>query len=95
MAPGGRCCGNLYVVSCYLGVENGCTPDINVYPPDAIAPGKPARSLHTHLAHILDMKVSKTGVIFVPMAKESLSSVSRRTEMMLRCVTSCHRSNQA
>jgi hypothetical protein len=57
--------GNLYVVSCYLGVENGCTPDINVYPPDAIVPGKPARSLHTHLAHILDMKVSKTGVIFV------------------------------
>jgi hypothetical protein len=51
--------GNLYVVSCYQ-----CSPDIDVYSPDAVVVGKPLRSLHTHLASIYDMTVSRSGEIF-------------------------------
>src|SRR5258708_34812895 len=56
--------GNLYVVSCYLGAPYQCSPNIDVYSPDAVVLGKPLRSLHPHLASIYDMTVSKSGEIF-------------------------------
>jgi hypothetical protein len=57
--------GNLYVVSCYFGALYNCSPDIEVYSPDGVIAGKPVRSLHTHIASIYDMKVSRSGEIFI------------------------------
>ena len=57
--------GNLYIVNCYFGAPYSCSPNIDVYSPDAVLPGTPQRSLHTHIASIYDMTVSRSGEIFI------------------------------
>jgi hypothetical protein len=52
--------GNLYVVSCYLGGPNHCSPGIVVYSPS----GKFLRFLNPHVTSIFDMTVSGSGEIF-------------------------------
>jgi hypothetical protein len=56
--------GNLYVANSW-GVWNPSqSRDINIYSLNAVDPGKPLRTLHTHLTNIWDMTVSRSGEIF-------------------------------